>query len=123
MEFLNRYYNPFRAPTQRCSLCGRPALHQGRRDGFTAEFCCNCVENLTGEVCLGHPVAGAEDEITPVKIHILTVSDEQIDLIWQRISCSIHGVCTPPCQKESGTYGCCHLCDQEYAACPERCEL
>ena len=123
MEFLSRYFNPFRPPTRCCSMCGRPSLHQMRREGIIEELCCNCYEAVSDEVCLGHAVAGSETEDAGGRIHILTVDADQMARIWNVVSCSIHGVCVPHCLQESGGYGCCRLCGDEAVACPERCQL
>jgi len=85
------------------------------------EICCDCMEELTGEACLGHELASPESGIGE-QINIMTLDDEQISSVWNRISCVLHGLCVPPCMAESGSYGCCMMCDHEFVACPERCQ-
>jgi len=120
MEFLTRCYNPYRPPTKLCVRCGLPALHQCRRDSFVEELCCSCIEQITGEACMGHEVAGGQG--TETRIHILSVNDEQMTEIFNIAACSLHGMCIPPCLQDSGAYGCCRFCDPEIP-CSDRCEL
>lgn len=121
MEFYSRFINPYRAPREKCERCGRPALHQGRRDDMRQELCCDCFEAISGETCLGHELATPEGSGKDERINIMCLSDEQIETVWTRISCVLHGLCVPSCMRESGAYGCCLMCDHEFEACPERC--
>jgi len=121
MEFSSRCNNAYREPTKRCENCGHPALHQARRDDFIIELCCDCMEKLSGDACVGHEIAGSESENGGKQIHIMTVTEEEINIIWNRISCMLHGICVPDCCQGSGSYGCCMLCDPGLS-CEERCE-
>jgi hypothetical protein len=53
----------------------------------------------------------------------MILNDEQIEEIWNRISCALHHLCVPSCMVDSASYGCCRLCQHEFLSCPEKCQL
>jgi len=105
MEFFSRFLNPYRPPRLSCNTCGRPALHLAKRDSFREDLCCDCYEKVSGEVCLGHELASPESSGKGERINIMSLDDEQIETIWNRISCVLHGLCVPSCMQERGLYG------------------
>jgi hypothetical protein len=113
VKFVKRFYNPYRKLKYRCAECGRPAMHQMRRGKMAKEFCCRCSEQITGEACEGHELAGS--------ISVMTVTDDQISEIWRKMSCTIHGLCTPRCLEEENAFGCCMLCGADSMSCIDRC--
>jgi hypothetical protein len=113
VKFVKRFYNPYRKPEYRCSECGRVAMHQARRGKMAKDLCCKCSEQITGEACEGHELAGSAS--------MMTVTDDQISEIWRRMSCTLHGLCTPRCMEEENAFGCCMLCDADSMSCIDRC--
>ena len=78
------------------------------------ELCCEHAEAMSGEPCEGHEIAGAA-------INIMIISEAELAEKWRRLSCAYHGICTPPCLEGEDAYGCCDLCDVEFASCRDRC--
>jgi len=81
MKFFSYCHNPYRAPENRCAMCGRPALHAVERDGMVTYLCCRHAQAVSGLPCPGHTVAGS--------LAVRTVTPEEISRMWDRVNSAV----------------------------------